>query len=95
MTPKFQPEPVELQGIGTAVMLPAYLECEACGERALRDGATKLCRACWRAMVLSPSGAWGYWSIKPCETCGYPSALCLSDCEGSKEAHRLKGHVKG
>lgn len=52
MTPKFQPEPVELRQVGTAKMLPPYEPCEACGEEALRDVATKLCRDCWRAVVL-------------------------------------------
>lgn len=56
MTPKFQPEQLELRRVGTSLMLPAYLECEACGERALRDVATKLCRACWRAWRWSAEG---------------------------------------
>lgn len=54
--PKFQPEidpnphPNHPDGF-TCVQCPHrfYAVCVACGEDALRDEATKLCRPCWRA----------------------------------------------
>ena len=61
--PKFQPEidpnPHRNHPEGfTCVQCPHrfYAVCVACGEDALRDEATKLCRPCWRAWAFSPAG---------------------------------------
>lgn len=58
--PKFSPEldedPHPKQGPGFAcIQCPhkVYRPCEACGEASLRDAASKLCRPCWRARMLS------------------------------------------
>lgn len=75
--------------------LPA---CEACGELCYRDGATKLCRPCWRAVIMSVSSTWGLPGIEPCRTCGYPKALCYAFSHSlnarSREAHEKVGMTR-